>query len=115
MSEPMDRQQLQEHLNTVMAEIHTLVIDAAGDQDGAFLGYPRAYAYAMDLVYTAASKKEMKFPNIIDATTEQLQNMIQLVEECIADWKAQNAYFHERRSPNNIHRDRVITFEQIAE
>ncbi|HEC5165712.1 TPA: hypothetical protein R3U69_002237 [Escherichia coli] len=25
------------------------------------------------------------------------------------------AYFHERRSPNNIHRDRVITFEQIAE
>ncbi|MGY0147478.1 PapB/FocB family fimbrial expression transcriptional regulator [Edwardsiella tarda] len=26
-----------------------------------------------------------------------------------------NAYFHERISPNNIHRDRVITFEQIAE
>ncbi|MFI3011403.1 hypothetical protein ACH7BS_09580 [Klebsiella aerogenes] len=26
-----------------------------------------------------------------------------------------HAYFHERRSPNNIHRDRVITFEQIAE
>ncbi|EBT2498125.1 transposase [Salmonella enterica] len=25
------------------------------------------------------------------------------------------AYFHERRSPNNIHRDRVITFRQIAE
>ena len=27
----------------------------------------------------------------------------------------QNAYFHERRSLNNFHRDRVITFEQIAE
>lgn len=28
---------------------------------------------------------------------------------------AQGAYFHERRSLNNFHRDRVITFEQIAE
>ncbi|WP_250998261.1 fimbrial protein [Escherichia coli] len=28
---------------------------------------------------------------------------------------AQVAYFHERRSLNNFHRDRVITFEQIAE
>ncbi len=27
----------------------------------------------------------------------------------------QDAYFHERRSLNNFHRDRVITFEQIAE
>ncbi len=28
---------------------------------------------------------------------------------------ALGAYFHERRSLNNFHRDRVITFEQIAE
>ncbi|MGT6943384.1 hypothetical protein ACRW5K_26320, partial [Escherichia coli] len=28
---------------------------------------------------------------------------------------ARAAYFHERRSLNNFHRDRVITFEQIAE
>ncbi len=28
---------------------------------------------------------------------------------------ALSAYFHERRSLNNFHRDRVITFEQIAE
>ena len=28
---------------------------------------------------------------------------------------AVTAYFHERRSLNNFHRDRVITFEQIAE
>ncbi|SYX52972.1 Uncharacterised protein (plasmid) [Escherichia coli] len=28
---------------------------------------------------------------------------------------AASAYFHERRSLNNFHRDRVITFEQIAE
>ncbi|WP_213082810.1 hypothetical protein, partial [Escherichia coli] len=28
---------------------------------------------------------------------------------------AADAYFHERRSLNNFHRDRVITFEQIAE
>ncbi|HGX0262289.1 TPA: Derepression protein [Escherichia coli] len=31
------------------------------------------------------------------------------------DFLAQHAYFHERRSLNNFHRDRVITFEQIAE
>ncbi len=34
-------------------------------------------------------------------------------------WRTWNfedgAYFHERRSLNNFHRDRVITFEQIAE
>ncbi|EEU9537867.1 hypothetical protein FXI37_26485, partial [Escherichia coli] len=28
--------------------------------------------------------------------------------------RARTAYFHERRSLNNFHRDRVITFEQIA-
>lgn len=33
-----------------------------------------------------------------------------------ADWFGiLAAYFHERRSLNNFHRDRVITFEQIAE
>ena len=32
-----------------------------------------------------------------------------------ADTVVQAAYFHERRSLNNFHRDRVITFEQIAE
>ncbi len=32
----------------------------------------------------------------------------------LADANA-TAYFHERRSLNNFHRDRVITFEQIAE
>ena len=30
-------------------------------------------------------------------------------------WSVVIAYFHERRSLNNFHRDRVITFEQIAE
>ncbi|MDM8768396.1 hypothetical protein QU906_25245, partial [Escherichia coli] len=32
-----------------------------------------------------------------------------------AFFRCLNAYFHERRSLNNFHRDRVITFEQIAE
>lgn len=31
------------------------------------------------------------------------------------DKRSARAYFHERRSLNNFHRDRVITFEQIAE
>lgn len=33
----------------------------------------------------------------------------------ITDAVMEHAYFHGRRSPNNLHRDRVITFEQIAE
>ncbi|HEA0748883.1 TPA: hypothetical protein ACNEGY_002429 [Escherichia coli] len=33
----------------------------------------------------------------------------------VGELTAQRAYFHERRSLNNFHRDRVITFEQIAE
>ncbi|EFN4921152.1 hypothetical protein FQI64_23730 [Escherichia coli] len=33
---------------------------------------------------------------------------------CYFSW-LDTAYFHERRSLNNFHRDRVITFEQIAE
>ncbi len=38
---------------------------------------------------------------------------IELVNCDITSFKG--AYFHERRSLNNFHRDRVITFEQIAE
>ncbi|WP_261785248.1 hypothetical protein [Escherichia coli] len=38
------------------------------------------------------------------------------IETYMLDYKtAGAAYFHERRSLNNFHRDRVITFEQIAE
>ncbi|MEN09641.1 hypothetical protein EDY87_23425 [Salmonella enterica] len=35
--------------------------------------------------------------------------------DCDAATASAGAYFHERRSLNNFHRDRVITFEQIAE
>ncbi|MEF6061304.1 hypothetical protein U9954_01880 [Escherichia coli] len=44
-----------------------------------------------------------------------------LSSDFVTKWKQQGemqsdtAYFHERRSLNNFHRDRVITFEQIAE
>ncbi len=34
---------------------------------------------------------------------------------CMVPVDLRIAYFHERRSLNNFHRDRVITFEQIAE
>ncbi len=46
-------------------------------------------------------------PTIYSATTPE-NNPPQLVASLVA-------YFHERRSLNNFHRDRVITFEQIAE
>ncbi|MDZ8759649.1 recombinase family protein [Escherichia coli] len=38
-----------------------------------------------------------------------------LLIESLDRLSRQAAYFHERRSLNNFHRDRVITFEQIAE
>ncbi|WP_238744347.1 Derepression protein [Escherichia coli] len=37
------------------------------------------------------------------------------IDFVLNELKAKGAYFHERRSLNNFHRDRVITFEQIAE
>ncbi|MEF4102856.1 immunoglobulin-binding protein, partial [Escherichia coli] len=44
--------------------------------------------------------------------TERMNNMQEQIKE---NRKELSAYFHERRSLNNFHRDRVITFEQIAE
>ncbi|MDA7278150.1 DUF968 domain-containing protein [Escherichia coli] len=41
--------------------------------------------------------------------------VIPLCRKCHNELHAGVAYFHERRSLNNFHRDRVITFEQIAE
>ncbi len=37
------------------------------------------------------------------------------VRDLLPHMQGMHAYFHERRSLNNFHRDRVITFEQIAE
>uniref|UniRef100_UPI00244D7718 phage tail protein I n=1 Tax=Escherichia coli TaxID=562 RepID=UPI00244D7718 len=40
---------------------------------------------------------------------------LSIIQEIHGAIYAAAAYFHERRSLNNFHRDRVITFEQIAE
>ncbi len=52
----------------------------------------------------------------IDTLIRQLAEISAMTEsiggKTAPDWAA---YFHERRSLNNFHRDRVITFEQIAE
>ncbi|EPO8269190.1 hypothetical protein ACUGB8_004875 [Raoultella planticola] len=90
MSKSINREQLDEKLHNVMEDIKELVVDAADDRDGEFLGYPGAFAYAMDLIYTKETKTGMKFINDCSATDDQIQSTIQLVEECIADWKAQN-------------------------
>lgn len=52
----------------------------------------------------------------------QIAAMLQMKRPTVQSWKQRDgwdsvapAYFHERRSLNNFHRDRVITFEQIAE
>ncbi|EMX33331.1 putative orf32 protein [Escherichia coli P0299917.4] len=51
------------------------------------------------------------------AGAQWIQYLLSLVPDC--PWQhivfTLPAYFHERRSLNNFHRDRVITFEQIAE
>ena len=49
--------------------------------------------------------------NISTETREILRNY----KTVINARRREIAYFHERRSLNNFHRDRVITFEQIAE
>ncbi|EET0019189.1 transposase [Escherichia coli] len=46
---------------------------------------------------------------------EPAGNAITPEQREIQQLEAQIAYFHGRRSSNNFHRDRVITFEQIAE
>lgn len=55
---------------------------------------------------------EFAFPgqkfNVLKVCDSGVYNMINV------SW-LDGAYFHERRSLNNFHRDRVITFEQIAE
>ncbi len=57
------------------------------------------------------------------ATLERLLSLLSAFEVVVwmtDGWplyesRLKGAYFHERRSLNNFHRDRVITFEQIAE
>lgn len=90
MNKSMHREQLDEKLHNVMEDIKELVVDAANDRDGEFFGYPRAFAYAMDLIYSKETQTGVQFINAESATDDQIQSTINLVEECIADWKAQN-------------------------
>ena len=53
-------------------------------------------------------KRHKVFEDFVSCSVIALENRLQFSE-------ARDAYFHERRSLNNFHRDRVITFEQIAE
>ncbi|EFL9849477.1 hypothetical protein EO27_004596 [Escherichia coli] len=56
----------------------------------------------------------MNHPVIGVVTKADLASMEQI--SLVKSWlREAGAYFHERRSLNNFHRDRVITFEQIAE
>ncbi|WP_240088549.1 PerC family transcriptional regulator [Escherichia coli] len=52
----------------------------------------------------------------VECTEAQREWLLLRREYCLAQISSPPpAYFHERRSLNNFHRDRVITFEQIAE
>ncbi|EMZ5812221.1 hypothetical protein ACSPJ8_002413 [Klebsiella aerogenes] len=90
MNKSMLREQLDEKLHRRIEELKELVVDAADDRDGEFLGYPMAFAYAMNLIRTKATKTGMNFISAESATDDQIQSAIKLVDECIADWKAQN-------------------------
>ena len=53
---------------------------------------------------------------LCDEADRLLQLNINLLRQMVEEPDVlSDAYFHERRSLNNFHRDRVITFEQIAE
>ncbi|HFV0507928.1 TPA: MbeB family mobilization protein [Escherichia coli] len=63
----------------------------------------------------AASTEKMlndEFRKLEESVNRELTSNESLIRNAI---NAHTAYFHERRSLNNFHRDRVITFEQIAE
>ena len=64
-------------------------------------------------------RNEVQKLDVAGLIGERISQDFQRLEESVANMKANadalNAYFHERRSLNNFHRDRVITFEQIAE
>lgn len=77
-----------ESLNTAIDTLKELVVDDADDRDGEFLGYPRAFAYAMDLIYTKASKKNVSFlsqEELLTASPAEIEKMTRIVEDCIAD------------------------------
>ncbi len=50
-----------------------------------------------------------------DASNPQWEPWLRVGHQSESRYYDGDAYFHERRSLNNFHRDRVITFEQIAE
>ncbi len=58
--------------------------------------------------------KEQMQPTLASLQLESLNPKWSQQQQNSFKWLAV-AYFHERRSLNNFHRDRVITFEQIAE
>lgn len=59
-------------------------------------------------------KKIKTGENVLRAAVERINWVFDTFEEICLSFSG-GAYFHERRSLNNFHRDRVITFEQIAE
>ncbi|MGP6802659.1 type IV secretory system conjugative DNA transfer family protein, partial [Klebsiella pneumoniae] len=58
--------------------------------------------------------RKAKTDNMLTETIDS-ERTIRQAERFFIDSNMILAYFHERRSLNNFHRDRVITFEQIAE
>lgn len=77
-----------ERLYNAIDNLKELVVDAADDRDGEFLGYPRAFAWAMDLIYTKATNLNVKFLSGQELTTAnpaEIDKMVQVVESCIAD------------------------------
>lgn len=66
-----------------------------------------------NLPVTGRNLELPKDANILSTTSPQ--SHITYVNPDFIKISGFTAYFHERRSLNNFHRDRVITFEQIAE
>ncbi|EAO2687065.1 hypothetical protein E2X65_18355 [Salmonella enterica] len=81
-----------ERLDNTIDALKILVVDDADDRDGEFLGYPRAFAYAMDLIYTKATQQNVNFLNyqeLLTASSTEIDKIIRVIEDCIAEQQKQ--------------------------
>jgi hypothetical protein len=75
----------------MIGELTELVVDAADDRDGEFLGFPSAFAHACDLIYTKAGEKGTKIAVTLqewrEASPEEITSQFNVIEGCIAEQK----------------------------
>lgn len=75
-------------LNNIIDDLKELVIDAADDHNGAYLDYPRAFAYAIGLIEAKATSLNVTYLDqqaLTHSSSTEINKMICVVQSCIAD------------------------------